>query len=75
MQRCSRCILQPQPTGQPNYFTPGDGAISSLDVKPLKLVDQIIYLGSNISSTENRCLLLKHVLIFGRFSKIIRKTS
>ena len=31
-----------------NYST-----ISSLNDKPLKLVDQFIYLGSNISSTEN----------------------
>ena len=30
-----------------------DGAISSLNNKPLKLVDQFIYLSSNISSTEN----------------------
>ena len=27
--------------------------ISSLNCKPLKLVDQVIYLGSNISSTES----------------------
>ena len=30
-----------------------DGSISSLNGKPLKLVDQFIYLNSNISSTEN----------------------
>ena len=30
-----------------------DSAMSSLNDKPLKLVDQFIYLGSNISSTEN----------------------
>ena len=30
-----------------------DGAISSLNTKPLKLVDQVNYLGSNISSTES----------------------
>ena len=30
-----------------------DGAISSLDGKSLKLVDQFIYFGSNISSTES----------------------
>ena len=29
------------------------GVISSLKYKPLKLVDQFIYIGSNISSTEN----------------------
>ena len=29
------------------------GAISSLNGKPLKLVDQFIYLSSNISSTES----------------------
>ena len=29
-----------------------DGAISSLYSKPMKLIDQFIYLGSNISSTE-----------------------
>ena len=30
-----------------------DGAISSLNCKPLKLVDPFIFHGSNISSTEN----------------------
>ena len=30
-----------------------DGAISSLDGKPLKLADQFIYLGSHISSMES----------------------
>ena len=30
-----------------------DGVISTLNVKPLKLVDQFIYLSSNISSTES----------------------
>ena len=30
-----------------------DNAISSLNGKPLKLVDQFIYLGSNISSTKS----------------------
>ena len=30
-----------------------DGDISTLDGKPLKLVDQFTYLGSNISSTES----------------------
>ena len=30
-----------------------DSAISSLNGKPLKLVDQFIYLGSNISSIQN----------------------
>ena len=30
-----------------------DGAISSLNRKPLKLVDQFIYIGSNISSIKN----------------------
>ena len=34
------------------YFNQ-DGAISSLKGKPLKLVDQSIYLSSNISSMEN----------------------
>ena len=40
------------------YFNQ-DGGISSLDSKPLKLVDQFIYLSSNISSTErniNMCI-------------------
>ena len=32
-----------------------DGALSSLDDKPLKLVEQFIYLSSNISSTEKQC--------------------
>ena len=30
-----------------------DGAISSLNGKPLKFVDQFIYLGSHISLTES----------------------
>ena len=30
-----------------------EGAISTLSVKPLKLVDLFTYLGSNISSTES----------------------
>ena len=30
-----------------------DSAISSVNGKPLRLVDQLIYLGSNISPTEN----------------------
>ena len=30
-----------------------DGAISSLNIKPLKYVDLFIYLGSNIPSTES----------------------
>ena len=29
------------------------GAISSLNSKPLKLIDQFMYLDSNITSTEN----------------------
>ena len=36
-----------------------DAAISTLNGKPLKFVDQFIYLGSNISSTErdaNLCI-------------------
>ena len=38
-----------------------DGAISSLNVKPLKLVDQFEYFGSNILSTEslvNICIVM-----------------
>ena len=30
-----------------------DGVIISLNAKPLKLVDQSLYLGRNISSTES----------------------
>ena len=30
-----------------------EGALSTLSGKPLKLVDQLTYLGSNISSTES----------------------
>ena len=30
-----------------------NGAISSVNGKPLKFVDQFVYFGSNISSTEN----------------------
>ena len=30
-----------------------DGAISTLGSKPLKLIDQFTYFGSNISSTES----------------------
>ena len=30
-----------------------DGAVCWLNGKPLELVDQYMYLGSNISSTEN----------------------
>ena len=33
------------------YFKQGD-AVSTLNVKPLKSIDQFIYLGSNISSIE-----------------------
>ena len=32
-----------------------DGAISSLNAKLSKLVDQFIYLGSNITSPESEC--------------------
>ena len=35
-----------------------DGAIYTIFVKPLKLVDQFTYLGSNISSTENEINIL-----------------
>ena len=33
-----------------------EGAFSTLIGKPLKLVDQFIYPGSNISSTENKSI-------------------
>ena len=36
-----------------------DGAISSLNEKPLKLVDQFVYLGSNISSSK--CVVIRVV--------------
>ena len=36
-----------------------EGAISTLTRKPLKLVNQFTYLGSNITSTESNINILK----------------
>ena len=47
----SRCLLQVNKTKFMRFDQ--DITISLLNGKPLKLVDQFIYLGSNILSTEN----------------------
>ena len=41
----------------------GNGTVSSLNDKPLKLLDEFIYLGSNISSTEREIDIHKLLLI------------
>ena len=46
------------------------GGISSLNSKPLKLIDQFIYLGGNISSTENDFRIRKALTSTDRFSTL-----
>ena len=51
-QRKASVSMQPK-IKQTSYIINQDGAISSLSGGSIKLVDQFIYLGSNISSTES----------------------
>ena len=53
-----------------------EGAISTLSGKPLELVDHLIYLGSNISSTESdvNIRIAKFWIAIDRLS-IIRKSD
>ena len=46
------------------YFNQ-DGPISSFNGKPLKKVDQFIYLSSNISSTESNVNMRLGLLLIG----------